>query len=447
MQTETLGAFTRKLNRITLNFHSQTAGTELSLSSDIPLPITIKNSDFKMSFEGEKLNSLDELLGVSLPPLGPYLLGGRFGINDEGYRISDFEVRIGQSDLTGEAGLLTKGIKPRLNIDLVTNRLQINDFDLGGWSAVNDSTPKEGENAEKKETGTQPKGAKVKVKTLLSPEVMNALDSRLSINVKEELSGEDSLGGGSVLAKLEAGRFSVDPLQLNIPGGAVNLLFAYQPSETGITGEAHAKIEKFDFGILARRTKPDTRMKGLLSLYIDLLSDAPSIDTIMQNVNGHIDFGIWPEDFEAGIFDLWAVNLLTAILPTVDKEKGSKLNCIIGQFSFKNGQMTTDKMAVDTTRMRVKGESSANFKTEDIHLFLKPRGKRPEFFSLATPIEVKGKFNDFKFGIAAGGLLGTAARFITSPVHVPLRRIFKEDLPPEGYDLCDEPIIRERHKR
>ena len=78
---------------------------------------------------------------------------------------------------------------------------------------------------------------------------------------------------------------------------------------------------------------------------------------------------------------------------------------------------------------------------------MKPRGKRPEFFSLATPIEVKGKFNDFKFGIAAGGLLGTAARFITSPVHVPLRRIFKEDLPPEGYDLCDEPIIRERHKR
>jgi hypothetical protein len=60
---------------------------------------------------------------------------------------------------------------------------------------------------------------------------------------------------------------------------------------------------------------------------------------------------------------------------------------------------------------------------------------------------VKGKFNDFRFGLAAGGLVGTAARFITSPVHVPIRRLLIEDLPPEGYDLCDEPVLRERHKR
>jgi hypothetical protein len=65
-----------------------------------------------------------------------------------------------------------------------------------------------------------------------------------------------------------------------------------------------------------------------------------------------------------------------------------------------------------------------------------PRSKKPEFFSLATPIEVRGNFADFGVGIQAGGLFGTTIRFITSPVVTPLRRLFTKDLPVDGADVC-----------
>ena len=39
-------------------------------------------------------------------------------------------------------------------------------------------------------------------------------------------------------------------------------------------------------------------------------------------------------------------------------------------------------------------------------------------------------------GIQAGGLFGTTIRFITSPVVVPLRRLFTKDLPGDGQDVC-----------
>lgn len=433
LHTETLAAFVKKIDRLPLNFDIQAAGAQLNLTAHVALPITGKTMDFQMDFKGKKLNSLDGLLDVSLPPLGPYSLGGRFAMDEKGYRISGFEVRVGQSDLTGNAVLTTTGAKPDLNIELATRSLQIDDFDFGEWSAVRPEAPqiKEEDIAE------------ADVKMLLSPEVMQSIDARFAVNVNEVLSGKDSLGGGSVLVVSKNGRFAVDPLRLDIPGGAVDMSFAYEPTGKEVLAEVFANIQKFDFGILARRAKPETKMRGLLSLDVNLTSRAPSLDVIMQNVNGHIDFGIWPEDLEAGIIDLWAVNLFTAILPHLDKEETSKVNCIIGKYSLKDGLLQENQMVIDTTRMRVNGEARVDFKKEDVYLYLKSSGKKPEFFSLATPIEVKGKITDFKIGVAPGGLIGTSVRFITSPLHVPVRRLFSEDLPPEGSGICEFPLMRD----
>jgi len=69
-----------------------------------------------------------------------------------------------------------------------------------------------------------------------------------------------------------------------------------------------------------------------------------------------------------------------------------------------------------------------------------PTPKKPEFFSLAAAAEVTGNFADLGVGIQSGGLLGTAVRFIASPVTVPLRRLFSKDLPADGGDVCDMAI-------
>ena len=433
LQTETLAAFSSKVDRLPLSFDIQAAATRLEMTADLALPITSKTMGFNIDLRGQKLDSLDELLDVSLPPVGPYSLGGQFAMDANGYRISEFEVRIGQSDLSGNAALRTKGTKPDLNIELGTKILQIDDFDLGDWSAVKSERPRsEGEHAPED------------MKLLLGPEVMQSMDARLAVNVNEVLSGKDPLGSGSVIVTLKNGRFAVDPLRLEIPGGAVDMSFTYEPTGTAVLAEAFANIDKFDFGVLARRAKADTKMRGLLSLDVKLKSQSPRLDTVMQNVDGHIDFGIWPEDLESGIIDLWAVNLFTAILPQIDKEKTSRVNCIIGNYSLNDGLLKEDRMVIDTTRMRVTGEARVDFKKEDVYLYLKSSGKKPEFFSLATPIEVRGKTSDFKIGVAPGGLLGTTIRFITSPLHVPLRRLFSENLPSAGDDICESPLTRDK---
>jgi hypothetical protein len=79
---------------------------------------------------------------------------------------------------------------------------------------------------------------------------------------------------------------------------------------------------------------------------------------------------------------------------------------------------------------------------QTFNLVVTPKAKRPEFFSLATPLAVKGEFDDFRIGTRAGALsLGsTAVRFAISPVTTPIKRLFRDDLPEDGADICALPI-------
>jgi len=68
----------------------------------------------------------------------------------------------------------------------------------------------------------------------------------------------------------------------------------------------------------------------------------------------------------------------------------------------------------------------------------KPKAKRPEFFSLAVPVGLSGEFEDFDITVNPVVLGGKTISFVTSPVHVPLRRIFKKGEPEDGKQACTQ---------
>jgi hypothetical protein len=68
-----------------------------------------------------------------------------------------------------------------------------------------------------------------------------------------------------------------------------------------------------------------------------------------------------------------------------------------------------------------------------------PRPKVPQFFSLATPIEVSGTFEDYRFSVRRSDAFGTAARWVASPVVVPIQRLVGERIPADGRDVCANP--------
>jgi len=63
------------------------------------------------------------------------------------------------------------------------------------------------------------------------------------------------------------------------------------------------------------------------------------------------------------------------------------------------GQLTEKAVFMDTTQMSVAGKVDIDFTSQEIDIVMAPKAKRPEFFSLATPIKVQGSFDDFGVGV------------------------------------------------
>jgi len=227
-------------------------------------------------------------------------------------------------------------------------------------------------------------------------------------------------------------------VELNVPGGSAKLSLGYEPTEQDVKVDTRIEVNKFDYAILARRVKPDSDLHGTFSLNVDVNSRARYLSDILRHGSGFIDFAVWPQNMQSGIFDLWAVNVLVALIPVVDPGKASKVNCAIGRFELNDGRLKDRIILLDTGRMRVTGKGSVDFSAETLNLRMRPQAKTAQFLSLATPIQVSGTFRNFKIGVSPGDVIETIGRLATSVIWVPLQKLFGKKIPQDGSDVCAE---------
>jgi uncharacterized protein involved in outer membrane biogenesis len=318
-------------------------------------------------------------------------------------------------------------------VDLAAQRIQLDDFAPGKWSATEGKEPQ----AEPPGKGKREERSG-ETRPLLSPEVLHRLNAEIRVRAQSVQSGEDWLGRGELIATLQDGRLAVEPLTLEIPGGSVDMGFALRPGIGDFGLEARARIEKLDYGILARRIDSESDTGGLMSLDLDLKTRGPDLERVMQRSNGHIDFALAPDDLNAGVFDLWAVNLFTALMPSLDDDKKSKVNCLVARFGIRDGVMRPNALLMDTSRIQASGDGTIDFRAETIDFLAKPKSKRPQMFSAKTPVQVRGTFSDFELGLPPGALIGSVIRMVSSPVVVPFQWIFTKKQPADGRIACRE---------
>jgi uncharacterized protein involved in outer membrane biogenesis len=432
-------------NRSWLEIKMNISKTSFAFAGEVDLAQVNESLKLKAEVAGDRLDSLNGLLNLDLPPLKSYRTGAQLTLQKKRADLSDFEVQVGRSKLVGKMTVDNSAEKPKSYIKLSAPLIQLNDFDLGDWSPKKSASEEPVEkNEEKKGNGSNaPKkgqpSTEEKVEALLSPEVLAKFEVKMDVTVDRVLSGSDELGSGSLTATLKDGRFSIDPVKLNIPGGSFSLAASLKPDRNAPDASVRASIENFDFGVLVRRANPEADMGGLINLDVDMKSSADSFEKLMASGNGYFDFSGRLDNLKAGIIDLWAVNVIAAVVSS-EKEDASKINCVVGRWTLKDGLLKPNVLVIDTSKIRICGKGQIDFKEELIDLKMAPKAKRPEYFSLATPIEVKGKFTDFGVGIQADGLVGTVVNFIASPVTTTIKRMVGTELPADGKDVCATPI-------
>ena len=421
---------------VPFEFVAHTSGASITVSGAVDRPFSDKQIEFALDMEGSRFDTLNSLTHTSLPPWGPWSASGKFHISRSGYEMPSLLLQVGASRLTGHGKLDTTLAPPRIDVALTAPNIQLDDFRLGDWSP---ETPKPSSGAKRESLGDLKQEAAEqgdRAQKLLSPEVLRRQNVSLIVSVDQVISGRDVLGNGKLEAKLDNGHVVIGPVVVNVPGGSASLRLGYKPRDENVGASLRIAVKHFDYGILARRIDPKTEMQGILSLDVDVSAHAQYISELLRHGKGHIDFAVWPENLKSGLLDIWAVNVLTALLPAVDSSSASKVNCAIGRFVLNDGQLSEKTILIDTSRMRVAGKAQADFKAEDIHLYAQPRAKTPQFLSVPLPIEVSGKFTDFHVGVRATDVLEVLAQFATSVVWVPVETLLGKQTPSDGHDVC-----------
>ena len=430
------------LRRLPFELTLDAAKTHLQLSGTVDRDIEARDLELSLLLRGERFDALDPLLHVAMPPWGPWSATGRFRMNARGYAVEAMKLQVGSSSLTGGGSLDTRRGLSRLDINLSAPLIQLDDFRLAAWSATEGKRPTKASDSDADKSEDQQALRKKlaagsdQVQGLLSPEMLRQLDASLSVRVEQVLSGKDRLGQGQLQARVANGRAEIGPVRLDMSGGSATGSLNYEPRAKEVMTELKMDVDNFDYGVLARRIKPESDLDGRFSLHVNVASRAPRLSTMLEHGNGKIDFAVWPKNLHAGVFDLWAVNVLVALLPTIDPKNESNVNCAIGRFSMADGKLSQKQLVIDTSRMRVTGATSIDFKDESLHMRLQPQAKTAQFLSLATPVEVSGSFSDFSVGPNPGDIIATAVRLATSILWVPLKKLFSDKVPADGSDVC-----------
>lgn len=428
-------------NKTWVDITLEIAKTSFNLSGNLDLKTAARSLTLSASVGGENLSTLGDLLRIDLPPFNLYRLTTQLQLTKNVVELQEMKIETGVSSLIGSARIERVGEGFTANVDLHSPLVQVDDFVFEDWSwGSTEELDEEEELAESSEDqeyseNADNKSEKGKNRKIIDPQLLQRFDCTLSIVSDRIESGKDFLGSGELKVSLKDGRIEVDPLSLKLPGGGINLAASLKPGDENSEGSLKVLIENFDIGILVRRKQPDSDMGGNVNLNIDLNSTAASIAELMGAGNGYFDFSGKLTNFKSGIIDLWAVNLISAIVSS-GKEKQSQINCAVGRWSADNGTLTSDTFFIDTSKIRICAKGSINLKEEQLNIKVAPRAKKAEFFSLATPVKLQGTFSDLNIKLGGGGVLGTAVQMIFSPVSTPLKRMFNHKIPRDGSDVC-----------
>ena len=427
-------------NRSWMDIQMDIAKTNLRFSGNINLEEAHRSLALKANVSGENLASLNDMFDLDLPPFSPYAVEADLLTKKDHWEIKNLMVQAGSSSLKGTARVIKGEETTETVITFASPLIQLNDFIFDDWSWSEDEETLAAEPSDDARESPEPAVEKDAQsggdnRKILDPDVLNEFDIALNVHSEEILLGEEKLGSGSLVATIRDGRIAIEPLKLNVPGGSVELSASVKPGTEKSDASFRAVMSNFDIGIMARRNQPESIMGGLVNLDVDLQSSAASVDQILTNGNGYFDFSGNLENLRAGIVDLWAVNLIAAIVSSSD-ENESNINCAVGRWQVNDGSLTPDVFFIDTSKIRICGKGQVDFSTNQIDMTISPTPKKPEFFNLATPLRVRGSFSDIRLGVKKGGTIGTAVKFITSPIHVPIRRVVTKKIPKDGRDAC-----------
>lgn len=176
-----------------------------------------------------------------------------------------------------------------------------------------------------------------------------------------------------------------DDLEINLrtdmPDSSLSVDYRSAAVPNGWELNLDARVEDLEFGGLLRLLNPDATATGKLFVDTSLTAMAAEENRILDSLNGHFDLVAFPRELGAAWLDIWASNLLFALLKAGDPSS-KKMNCTVSRSSVENGVMKSRNSFLDTTDTIVRARGKIDLANRHLDLWIAPRAKVERFLSV-----------------------------------------------------------------
>ena len=390
-------------------------GSTLKADGSITRPFDLGQFTATLSLQGRDLADLYLLTGITTPNTPPYRLSGTLTRNDALFTFNDFSGRVGSSDLSGDLRVDKVGDRRRVEADLRSNLLDIDDL-----AAVLGARPRVTGSGDTVATSGAP--GKLLPDAPLNVERLRVMDGTLRYRAARVKRNDLDIRQVDLGAELEAGILKLDPVSFDFNRGSLNGTARINANRDVPYTNADFRLRGYPLEsiIPARNGAPTVTGSALGRAQLE--GSGASVHDFAANSRGTISLVVPQGQMRAAFAELLGINVTAGLGKLLSGDTGtSEIRCAVADFTVRSGVATARTFVIDTTPVLAQGSGTIDLGAETMNLRIDGETKEARLIRLWAPITIEGPLTAPRIGVDGGAVagqvgLGAAIAALVSPL-------------------------------
>lgn len=363
--------------------------TRVTAKGTLADPLHLGGATVRLTFEGANMADLTPLTGVPIPDTPPYRVAGDLAYADGAVRFSEFEGRVGRSDLSGDIAVAPGEPRPKVTADLRSERVDLRD--LGGFVGAQPGAE------EVQRTPEQKRGyAAAEADARLLPETPVNMPKVRAADVDLTYRGHRIEGEHMPFDDIAAhltitdGRIALKPLTFGVGGGAVAANLDLEPlADDRIRLTADVDVRHLDLARAMRATQTFGG-SGTVGGIARLSATGNSVASFLADGDGELILIMTGGDLSAVLVSLSGLQFGNALISALGLPERLQVRCAVVAMPLVDGVLDTRVAVIDTESDNILGDGAIDLGSERLDYSIRTVAKRPAVGSAPAPIRITG---------------------------------------------------------
>ena len=375
-------------------------GSTLIADGSITRPFDLGQFTAALSLQGRDMADLYLLTGITTPNTPPYRLSGTLKRDDTVFTFNDVSGRVGTSDLSGDLKVDKVGDRRRVDADLRSNLLDIDDL-----SAVLGGTPRV--TASGDTVTTSGAGAKLLPTAPLNVERLRVMDGTLRYRAARVKRNELDIRQVDLGADLRDGILKLDPVSFDFNRGSLNGTARINANRDTPYTTADFRLRGYPLESIVPARDGAPVVTGSALGRAKLEGPGASVHDFAANSTGTLSLVVPQGRMRAAFAELLGINVTAGLGKLLSGDTGSsEIRCAVADFTVRRGIATARTFVVDTTPVLARGAGTIDLGAETMNLRIDGETKQPRLIRLWSPITLRGPLTAPAIGIEGGAVAG-----------------------------------------